>query len=377
MVTGHLEASRGADGRRWYRIRLDYGPDPLSGHRRQPRLPGRYADRRHAVRALAATLQEVNRGPLVVPHKRTVEEALVAWLDQEARISVRPRTLLDYESMVRLHVLPHLGHLSLLSLTSAEVTAYRGRLLAEGCSTSVVKKSVLHLSQALGYAVRCGWLGHNPARGLKRLANPHREMAVWTGAEAAHFLGVAASATYAPLWHLALATGMRWSELRALRWTDVDLEGGRLAVRRSLDRLGGEHAPKNGRARVIELDDTTLAILRAHRARQGAERLRLGPAWADRDLVLATTIGIPLHRTTARLVQTRLTKQAGVPAIRFHDLRHTAATLMLGAGVPVKVVSERLGHASVSITLDIYAHVLPGMQREAARVLERVLATGG
>jgi len=165
--------------------------------------------------------------------------------------------------------------------------------------------------------------------------------------------------------------------LLALRWGDLDLERGALAVRRSVDQYGEVNAPKSGKARTIDLDGACVAALHAHRIAQAAWRLQLGTAWADGDLVFASEVGTALvHRNLYRVL-VRLQAEAGVPAIRFHDLRHSSASLMLAAGIPIKVVSERLGHASVTITLDIYAHVLPGMGKQAAQTLGRLLSISG
>ena len=164
------------------------------------------------------------------------------------------------------------------------------------------------------------------------------------------------------VFRLVLATGLRRSEAAGLRWEDFDLDAGRLSVRRGRVSVGyavEEGTPKANRARTIGLGPETVSALRAHRKRQLEERMAWGEAWVDTGLVFTREDGSPLHPQTLRWHLRRLAKEAGVPVIRFHDLRHCAATHALANGVPVKVVSEMLGHASTGITEDVYAHVLP------------------
>lgn len=186
------------------------------------------------------------------------------------------------------------------------------------------------------------------------------------------------------LYVVAVSTGLRQGELLALRWGDVDLAGGALAVRATLQRTKEEgyvlRAPKTKQSqRRIILGTVATAALRAHRARQAEERLALGEAWdASLDLVFPNTLGRPMDGTNLLHYHFYpLLKRSGLPRIRFHDLRHTAATLLLGRGVNPKIVSEMLGHASISITLDVYSHVLPAMQAQAAAAMDDALGNWG
>ncbi|MBW3575107.1 MAG: site-specific integrase, partial [Actinobacteria bacterium] len=201
-------------------------------------------------------------------------------------------------------------------------------------------------------------------------------MQVWSADEMGRFLDHAEGDRLYGLFRLVLATGLRRSEAAGLRWEDVDLEAGRLSVRRGRVSVGyavEEGTPKANRARTIGLGPETVSALRAHRRRQLEERLAWGEAWIDSGLLFTREDGNPLHPQTLRWHLRRLAKEAGVPVIRFHDLRHASATHALANGVPVKVVSEMLGHASTGITEDVYAHVLPHMQASAAVVMDAVL----
>jgi len=206
-----------------------------------------------------------------------------------------------------------------------------------------------------------------------------RKMAVYTEEQVRTLLQAATGDRLEALCVLVLATGMRMGELLALTWEDVNLGREMLTVRMTLQRHRGEglmaeEAKTDHSKRVIALPRTAVEALRQHRMRQAEERERLGEAWTDLDLVFPNTIGRPTEPNSFRYRWwNRLVRRAGLPRIRFHDLRHTAATLLLARGVPVKVVSEMLGHANVSITLNLYGHVLPHMQQQAAETMDGIL----
>jgi integrase len=194
----------------------------------------------------------------------------------------------------------------------------------------------------------------------------------WEPHELARFLGYVEGTRLGPIWRLAAMTGMRRGEILGLRWSDLDLGAARLSVRHAVVAVAYEtieSTPKSHNARVIDLDEQTVEQLRGHRCRQQDERDEWGADYADRNLVVCKENGEPIHPHTFSQSFERLVRDAGIRAIRLHDLRHTHATLALKAGVPVKVISERLGHESPAFTLKQYAHVLPGMQAEAARAV--------
>ena len=206
------------------------------------------------------------------------------------------------------------------------------------------------------------------------------ELRVWNASELQSFLTAISLERLAPAYVLAAHTGMRRGEVLGLRWTDLDTVRKRLSVRQAITTVAYElriSDVKTGTARrTIDLDDPVLARLTAWRKRQAEERLLVGPAYQDHDLVFARPDGKPVHPEYLSRTFDRVLRAAGLRVIRFHDLRHTHATLLLKAGVPVKVVSERLGHASPGFTLNVYQHVLPGMQAAAAVTFSRLLAGG-
>lgn len=209
---------------------------------------------------------------------------------------------------------------------------------------------------------------------------PRKEMRTFDVEQAQAFLAAAReeSTTWQTFFTLALYTGAQPGELRGLRWEDVDLEAGTIRIQRHVQRLAGHGIivgqPKTATGRrPVALGADVVAVVRRHRAVQAAHRLRMGPLWQNNDLVFASEIGIWVEKKQLRIVFARICERAGGPTIRPCDLRHTSARLLLAAGVHPKVVAERLGHASIDLTLSTYSHVLPGLQKDAAETLETAL----
>jgi integrase len=269
----------------------------------------------------------------------------------------------------------------LARLTPQQVQSLYAQKLDEGLSSSTVHHIRAQLHRALGAAVRLGLVARNVCDVIDPPRMHHHEMATLSPEQARALLVAAANDRFEALYVLALSTGMRQGELLALKWRDVDLEGARLHVRttRQYTAEGYQFTePKTAHSRrLIALPETAVAALRQHRSRQAEERQRLGPAWEDRDLVFPNSIGRPMDgKHLLRREFRPLLKRGGLPAIRFHDLRHTAATLLLGSGVNPKIVSEMLGHSHISITLSLYSHVTPHMQQQAAAAMDATLRGG-
>jgi integrase len=205
-------------------------------------------------------------------------------------------------------------------------------------------------------------------------------MQVWTPEQLRAFLARARHDRLYALWLLVATTGMRRAELAGLRWVDVDLDAARLSPRRPrvvVNYAVHESEPKTRMGkRSLALDPATLAALQEHQARQEQERAEVGHAWRDSGLVFTRPDGAPIHPDLITDWFRRLARKAGLPAIRLHDVRHSYATAALAAGVPAKVVSERLGHANIAITLDVYSHVIPGMDAQAANAVASLILDG-
>lgn len=309
----------------------------------------------------------------------TVEGYLGRWLKDRVRDTVRPSTYERNGTLVRLHIAPALGTLKLKGLTPAHVRWFYREKLDSGLSGGTVHKMHVVLHKALGQAVRDGLIPRNVTEAVKVPRVGRKEITPLTAEETKRFIEAARGEDrFEALYVLAVTTGMRQGELLALKWDDVDLERGVLRVRRTITRLNGTFAlgePKTAKSRrSVKLTSLAVEALRAHLGRQLEEIDRTGSLYRDQGLVFATEAGTLVNPTNLRQRSfAKLLKRAKLPEIRFHDLRHTCATLLLVRNVNPKIVSEMLGHSSISITLDTYSHVLPDMQDGAARALEEAL----
>jgi integrase len=310
--------------------------------------------------------------------KLTVAQYLTRWLDSIGQ-SVRPSTQRRYSDLVRQHIEPVIGRVQLAKLTPLDVQRLYANRLDAGLSPTSVE--LLHniLHKALKQAMRWGLLTRNVTEAVDAPRRVLPEYVTWNEAQVAAFLAVAEADDLAALWRLALLTGMRRGEILGLKWADLDLARGTLSVKRTLSRGPqgsydfGQPKTASGR-RQIALPRSVVDSLKRHRVHQNEERLAAGPAYTDNGLVFTDAIGVPVHPNTLRHRFLRLIAQAGVPVLRFHDLRHTSATLMLANGEHPKIVQERLGHANISMTLDRYSHVSPDMQRQAADRLDKLIS---
>jgi integrase len=379
-VKGHTRRH----GKGWAYV-VDVGPDPATGKRRR-KWKGGFPRERDAREALNVVLTQLAEGRYTAPSGTTVASFLIdEWLPSREH-RVRPSTLLSYRQALDGRVVPRIGALELRELRPKHVAELYSALLESGgrdarrgpgLSARTVRYTGMLFTRALDDAVRLGYLSTNPAKLVERPRPREREMATWTAPEARRFLEHVREDRLYALWALYLTTGLRRGEALGLRWGDVELDAGRLAVRRTLIAVDGKPAwsePKTERSRrVVALDVETVAVLRVHRTRQLEERLALGTGYRDNGLVYATVAGHELHPDNVTNAFDRHVKAAGLPRIRLHDLRHSAATLLLEEGVPLKVVSERLGHSSIAITGDLYQHVTEHMQAEAAAKAGRAL----
>lgn len=331
--------------------------------------------KKDALIALTALLQKLDQGSYVGPSKQSLGEFLEEWLPA-MRSTVRPSTWDSYRMNVEKHIVPRLGSLQLRRISPTHLNGFyadlleNGRRDGAGLSPRTVRYIHTILRKALKDAVR--W--DRVERNIADLADPPKQsqpdMKTWSALELRHFLNRAKDDRLYGCYLLAATTGMRRGELLGLRWGDVNLDQERLHVRQTYVVVNYRPAfskPKTNRsARSIALDSATVAALRAHRARQSAERLAWGTAYEDSGLVFTRENGAPIHPQALSDAFARLGRRAELPPIRFHDLRHTYATVALAGGVHPKVVSDRLGHSSIAVTLDRYSHVVESVGEEAA-----------
>lgn len=359
-------------------VRVFLGRDS-SGKRRYSNKPV-HGTKKQAQKVLNKILRDLDTGSFVEPTRMTLDEYLDEWVESAAKTRVRPRTLQGYEELLKSYIRPQLGKLDVSRITPLEIQGVYAQMLDRGLSARTVRHAHGVLRLALNQAVRWRMIQQNPAL-LVDLPRPvKREMTALSPEQAALFLKHAAGNRWTALFALAITTGMRPGEYLGLQWKDVDLDCGSVTVRRalSIQKKGKwEFAePKTPRsARTIPLPPSVTRALAEHKRKQSEERLKAGPKYAAHDLVFATAHGEPLNERN--LVQRHfkeiLTAAELPDSLRLYDLRHSCATLLLAQGEHPKVVSERLGHASVTLTLDTYSHVLPTMQQQAAERLEATL----
>jgi integrase len=336
--------------------------------------------RQEVSKKLTKAMADRDGGLVFDDEKLSLGEYLDRWLNDSVRDNVRPRTLDSYRLQVRQHITPALGRIKLKNLSPAHVQRlYRSKLDA-GLKPSSVRTIHAALHRALKQAVRWGLVPRNVTDAVDPPKLVREEINALSPEEARRFLATARGDRLEALYVVAVHCGLRRGELLGLRWSDVDLDAGTLRVNRQLQRMRDGSGlvfsePKNNKSRrTIRLTNGASEALRRHRKRQAEENLRWGTLYQDQGLIFATLIGTPMHPSNIdkRSFKPLLIK-AGLRPIRFHDLRHTCATLMLSQGVNPKIAQERLGHSTIAQTMDTYSHVLPDMQDQAAAALERAL----
>jgi integrase len=308
----------------------------------------------------------------------SVNEYFDRWLRDAARPRVTRRTADGYAGLLERYLRDPLGHKRLDKLQPLDIQKVYGEMQARGLSARIVRHTHSALHNALKQAVKWGLLSRNPSDLVELPKVPHKERRVLSPDEAADFLKATSVMPHGLVFEFALLTGMRPEEYLALQWADVDFQRSTARVMRALVRHDGGWSfeePKTARSRrTVHLPAPLLEKLIAHKRKQAEVRLKLGPVWQAFDLIFCSEEGTPLSipNLTYRYFRRILTK-AGLPRIRLYDLRHSCATLLLIAGENPKVVSERLGHSTIVLTLDTYSHVLPTMQQKATARLEEML----
>ncbi len=336
-----------------------------------------------ALKELQLANQAKMQGTFVTTGDQTLNIFLTSWLQDTIQHNVRPKTYIRYCQLITLHILPALGKIQLQKLSPQHLQKLYNTKRQEGYAPQTVQHIHRVLHRALNDALRWNLVARNTCNLIDTPRVPRKEMQVLTGEQAQQFLETAKGDPLEALYLLALTTGMRQGEILALQWKDIDFTHGILQVRRTISRLPKQgfqvSEPKTPKSRrSIHLAPTTLDALKLHRVRQHEQRLAAGPEWDEQGWIFCNTLGRPVEvgNMMRRSFRPILAK-AGLPRIRFHDLRHSCATLLLSLGVHPKVVQERLGHSQIAVTLDTYSHVLPHLQEEAANRLDILLTKRG
>ena len=373
-----------------WEVCLDTGQDPVSGKRIR-HFESVKGNKRNAQRRLHELLVSVEQGNFVKSCRLTVAQLLEEWLQNHVALNCSPRTKASYEMIVHRHIIPELGAIRLSQLEPRHLQAFysqqrtKGRVDGKGqLSFQTVRYCHSLLANALGHAVKMGLVARNVALAIDAPRVEHKVMSTLAPKDIPKFLEVAAATPYYAFLYTLLYTGMRRGEALALRWKNVDLALPSLSVLGSISvvetayKLNGSYIikePKTSHSRrQIALPPSLALVLREHKDEQRAQRASLGKPMTENDFVFAHPDGTPLDPSTVSHAFANITCRAGLLHVCLHDLRHTHATLMLEAGVHPKAVSERLGHSSISTTLDTYAHVLPGIQEAAAQHFDDFLS---
>ena len=362
-----------ARGKRRWLVRVYLGRDRQSRRRRYHNRTIR-GPLGAAQRYLNSRLREREQGRDIEGSNITLNEYLDRWLDMAARPRLRVKSYTDYESLLGRYIRPALGQRMLRSLSPLEIQSVYQQMNERALSARTVRYAHAVLHAALEQAIKWHLLLRNPATGVELPTQSRREMRVMTSEEARRFLRFALATKFGVLFALALTTGMRPSEYLALRWSDIDWVQGTATVSRTLVKGSGWKFAETKRARsrrVVKLQGWVLGLLRQTYALASVTKTT-NPAAAAQ--VFKTKYGGPINSDYLARQFKEIVRRAGLAEMRLYDLRHTAATLALTAGVSAKIISEQLGHATSAFTLDVYSHVLPHMQTEAAKKVETLLA---
>lgn len=335
--------------------------------------------RKHAEKVLAERLSQIHGGEYIEPSSMLFREFLDRWVENYARGHVKEGTLEDYGGYFRNHLLPFFGDKSLAKINVEDVQGFKAAKLADGYAPQTVKHLLRLLRQILQHASEWGYIRHNPAKKVKDPRLLRREMDCLNPEEVRLFLGKASARWYS-FFLTAITTGLRLGELLAMKWGNLEWSSGRYFVRETLSRAryeyaGGFTAPKTeGSAQSVDLSPACLAALEEHRKRQAEEKLKAGEGYENEDLVFATRKGTPwdAHNVVNRQFLPAL-EDSGLRRIRFHDLRHTTASLLINQGVSPKVIQRQLRHASIDTTFDRYGHLFPETHQEAAEKLDAAI----
>jgi integrase len=330
-------------------------------------------------RKLRDAMTDADRGLVFDATNQSVSEYMTRWLEDFAKANLASRTYHNYKLQIREHIVPALGKMKLAKLDTPNIQALYTAKLQDGLKPASIRYIHAVLRCALEKAVELRLIARNPAASARPPKLRQEEITPLNVEQAQVLLEGAKVDRFECLYVLSLTCGLRMGESLGLKWPDIDLGAGTLRVHRQVQRVreGGGlvfSEPKNASRRTIDLSQRALEALRSHRKRQIEQQLGAGAKWQDNDLVFTTTIGtaVDAQNVVNRHFKPML-RRAGLPDIRWHDLRHTCATLLLSRGTHPKYVQQLLGHASIQLTLDRYSHWMPSMGKLTASAMDEAL----
>jgi len=323
------------------------------------------------------TLDKIDHGLTFDGAQVSLQQYMESWLSGKV-LARRPSTVRNYRRYMNLYILPALGRMRLQAITPSHIRQLYLRMQSEGKGARTIQLVHVTLHCAFAQAVKEGLIGHNPLEAVERPKVETKRYDIFTEKQARTFITAAKGHPYEALFFLALTTGMRKGEILGLMWTDVDWEKSILRIERQLQPVsyeGGALVPtktKSGR-RHIMVGKVALALLKEHRERQELQKAVAGNRWQEHGMLFTTSIGTYIDQTKVSRAFKCILREAGLPDLRFHDLRHTSISILLDNGTPVNTVQSRAGHSKASVTTDIYGHAIARSQEVAARMIEEIV----
>ncbi|MDY7046405.1 site-specific integrase [Virgibacillus sp. M23] len=355
--------NKNAKNNKWY-----YSFSYKESNKYKKKLKRGFKTKKEAENAMIEAMDSINKGTYIEPSKTLYRDFMDSWL-KDKKINVKKSTYSNYQYLVENFILVSLGDIELQKINPREIqTLYNDLKENNRLSSENIRKIHTIINDALNKAFKWGMINRNPATLVDAPKVVKKEVEVWNQDEINIFLNVAKDSRYYHAFLLALTTGMRQGEILGLRWKDIDIENETISVVQTLSHKGQElsaGAKTDSGNRRISIDSNTLSQVLKHRTLQKEEMMVNSPLYnSHNDLVVRTSTGLPLSPRNLLRSFYSIIDKSGIKKIRFHDLRHTHASLLLKQGVNPKIVSERLGHANVRITLDTYSHLLPNLQKE-------------
>ncbi|MDA1229082.1 MAG: tyrosine-type recombinase/integrase, partial [Chloroflexi bacterium] len=363
-------------GENW---RIIYPLPPGADGKRKQKTETVRGTKKQAGDRLRDRLAEIENGGYIAQNNQTVAQYFEHFMQTYVRTNLSPRTEQGYRYYIRRHIVPTLGGIRLQNLTGQNIQSLHAQMLEQGLSNRTVLNCHRVLNKALVLAVESNLLTQNPAKSAKPPRPKSRSMEIWEADTFKAFAVAAKDSPFLPMYRLAVLTGMRRSELCGLKWDMVDLDAGHLRVTRTLQPITGrglvEGQPKTDRSRrTISLGAGALETLRELRVAQAEKRLAIGSLWRGTGHVFANEDGSPISGDRLSKNFARIVKAAALPHLSFHGLRHTAASLMIADGTHGRTIADILGHSSITVTMDTYGHLMPGIQAAAINALDSQLS---
>lgn len=360
-------------GKKWY-IVVDIGKDE-NGRRKQKWFSG-YRTKKEAEKDLAKIITELENKTFILPEKITFKEHLEYWMENHVKVNLSPTTIWGYDSIIKKHINPILGHIELQKLRPVDIQQYYN-IKKDELSGKTLTQHHRVIRKALDYAYKLQMIPNNPADAVEPPKPKKYKAKVLTREEIKALLKALEGDKLEVPINLCLALGLRRGELLALKWEDINFKEGTIHIRRNLVRAGNKLVLKEPKSetsnRLLKLSPTLLKMLKKHRKKQLELKMLLGELFEDNNFVFTKNNGELINPATFSHQFSDFLKKNNLPQIRLHDLRHTNATLMLQSNIAPKIASNRLGHSTITITMDLYSHVLTDMEEETAKKLDEIL----